>query len=63
MVSPILAQWTTLSEVLSFWGAIMDTVSLIGIDLGKHCFHLHAQDGSGRMVWRKNSRAIRCSRC
>ncbi|KVU29430.1 transposase [Burkholderia ubonensis] len=31
----------------------MDTVSLIGIDLGKHCFHLHAQDGSGRMVLRK----------
>ncbi|KVU22813.1 IS110 family transposase [Burkholderia ubonensis] len=31
----------------------MDTVSLIGIDLGKHCFHLHAQDGAGRMVLRK----------
>ncbi|CAD6550204.1 IS110 family transposase ISBcen2 [Paraburkholderia hiiakae] len=31
----------------------MDTVSLIGIDLGKHCFHLHAQDASGRLVFRK----------
>lgn len=31
----------------------MDTISLIGIDLGKHCFHLHAQSASGRMVWRK----------
>lgn len=31
----------------------MDTVSLIGIDLGKHCFHLHGQDASGRMVFRK----------
>jgi len=31
----------------------MDTVSLIGIDLGKHCFHLHAQDAMGRMVFRK----------
>ncbi|MGY4725847.1 IS110 family RNA-guided transposase [Burkholderia pyrrocinia] len=31
----------------------MDTVSLIGIDLGKHCFHLHAQDASGKMVLRK----------
>ncbi|BAX57331.1 IS110 family transposase [Burkholderia stabilis] len=31
----------------------MDTASLIGIDLGKHCFHLHAQDASGRMVFRK----------
>ncbi|RKE39100.1 transposase [Paraburkholderia sp. BL23I1N1] len=31
----------------------MDTISLIGIDLGKHCFHLHAQDASGRMVLRK----------
>ncbi|KVL16300.1 transposase [Burkholderia ubonensis] len=53
MVSPILAQWTTLSEDFVLLGAIMDTVSLIGIDLGKHCFHLHAQDGSGRMVLRK----------
>ena len=31
----------------------MDTVSLIGIDLGKHCFHLHAQAASGHMVFRK----------
>lgn len=31
----------------------MDTISLIGIDLGKHCFHLHAQSASGRMVFRK----------
>lgn len=31
----------------------MDTVSLIGIDLGKHCFHLHAQSASGQMVFRK----------
>lgn len=31
----------------------MDTVSLVGIDLGKRCFHLHAQDASGRMVFRK----------
>jgi transposase len=31
----------------------MDTISLIGIDLGKHCFHLHAQSALGRMVWRK----------
>lgn len=27
----------------------MDTVSLIGVDLGKHCFHLLGQDASGRM--------------
>jgi transposase len=31
----------------------MNAVSLIGIDLGKHSFHLHAQDGLGRMVFRK----------
>lgn len=40
------------------WGfvlleAITDTVSLIGVDLGKHCFHLHGQSASGRMVFRK----------
>ncbi|POM17253.1 hypothetical protein CSX04_05549 [Burkholderia cepacia] len=31
----------------------MNTVSLVGIDLGKHCFHLHAQDVSGKQVLRK----------
>lgn len=31
----------------------MGTISLIGIDLGKHCFHLHAQTASGHMVLRK----------
>jgi len=28
-------------------------VTLIGIDLGKHVFHLHAQDAKGREVFRK----------
>jgi transposase len=32
---------------------IMNGVTLIGIDLGKHCFHLHGQDVKGRMVFRK----------
>ena len=31
----------------------MDTISLIGIDLGKHCFFLHAHDSHGHEVWRK----------
>ena len=31
----------------------MNEVTLIGIDLGKHSFHLHAQDAAGRMVFRK----------
>lgn len=31
----------------------MDTVSLIGVDLGERCFHLHGQEASGRMVFRK----------
>ena len=31
----------------------MYEVTLIGIDLGKHSFHLHAQDAAGRMVFRK----------
>ena len=31
----------------------MNAVTRIGIDLGKHSFHLHAQDGLGRMVFRK----------
>jgi transposase len=31
----------------------MQSVSLIGIDLGKHTFHLHGQDKSGNAVFRK----------
>lgn len=31
----------------------MNHVALIGIDLGKHLFHLHAQARTGRMVFRK----------
>ena len=31
----------------------MNEVTLIGIDLAKHSFHLHAQDAAGRMVFRK----------
>lgn len=31
----------------------MDAVSLVGIDLGKHTFHLHGQDRQGRAVLRK----------
>ena len=31
----------------------MNEVTVIGIDLGKHSFHLHAQDAAGRMVFRK----------
>jgi len=32
---------------------IMNESALIGIDLGKHSFHLHGQDTSGREVFRK----------
>ncbi|WP_410922651.1 hypothetical protein [Pseudomonas sp. SIMBA_041] len=31
----------------------MSESALIGIDLGKHSFHLHGQDKSGREVFRK----------
>lgn len=31
----------------------MNTVATIGIDLGKHSFHLHGQDKAGREVFRK----------
>jgi len=33
----------------------MGTATLIGIDLGKHCFFLHAQDHWGHEVWRKKA--------
>lgn len=31
----------------------MQDVTLIGIDLGKHAFHLHGQDRAGKAVFRK----------
>jgi transposase len=31
----------------------MQDVTLVGIDLGKHTFHLHGQDGRGKAVFRK----------
>ena len=31
----------------------MNNVALVGIDLGKHSFHLHGQDNRGHMVFRK----------
>ena len=56
MVSPIptkrYAEWG-----LFFGRPLASTVTLIGIDLGKHSFHLHGQDAAGRMMFRK-----KCSR-
>src|ERR1700759_5756175 len=34
----------------------MDDVTLVGIDLGKHTFHLHGQDAKGKAVFRKKMR-------
>ncbi|MGH8438553.1 MAG: IS110 family transposase, partial [Pseudomonas sp.] len=31
----------------------MSESALVGIDLGKHSFHVHGQDKSGREVFRK----------
>ncbi|MDX8001239.1 transposase [Xenorhabdus sp. Reich] len=31
----------------------MQNVTLIGIDLGKHSFHIHCQDKSGKVILRK----------
>jgi hypothetical protein len=37
-----------LCRVCSFWTeAIMQDITLIGIDLGKHSFHVHGQDRLG----------------
>src|SRR5690606_13675351 len=33
----------------------MSNAALIGIDLGKHSVHLHAQDSSGRELFRKKT--------
>ncbi len=31
----------------------MQNITLIGIDLGKHSFHIHCQDKSGKVLLRK----------
>ncbi|MEM5300336.1 IS110 family transposase, partial [Burkholderia sp. JPY481] len=31
----------------------MQNVTLVGIDLGKHAFHLHGQDTAGKAVFRR----------
>lgn len=31
----------------------MSELAMVGIDLGKHSFHLHGQDKTGREVFRK----------
>lgn len=31
----------------------MNTMTLLGIDIGKHSFHLHGQDAKGHQVLRK----------
>lgn len=31
----------------------MQNVTLVGIDLGKHSFHLHGQDKAGKAVFRR----------
>lgn len=33
----------------------MQSVTLVGIDLGKHSFHLHGQDRRGKAVFRKKA--------
>src|SRR3979490_1798057 len=48
----------TLSQGVLFSEAIiMSELALVGIDLGKHSFHLHGQDKPGRELFRK-----KCSR-
>ncbi|CAB3798580.1 hypothetical protein LMG28614_04793 [Paraburkholderia ultramafica] len=32
-----------------FWNTIMQDVMLVGIDLGRHSFHLHDEDGHGQL--------------
>jgi hypothetical protein len=57
MVTPHPARATLSQGVLFSQAIIMSESALIGIDLGKHSFHLHGQDKSGREVFRK-----KCSR-
>jgi transposase len=36
-------------------GSLMNIVTLLGIDIGKHSFHLHGQDAKGHQVLRKKT--------
>lgn len=39
----------------------MQDVTLIGIDLGKHSFHVHGQDRQGKARYARSSTASSCS--
>lgn len=52
MVTPTLRA-SNAGRVFFFVEAIMQNVTLVGIDLGKHTFHLHDQDRQGKAVFRK----------
>lgn len=56
---PHPARATFSQGVLFSEAIIMIQSALIGIDLGKHNFHLHSQDKSGREVFRKMSERFR----
>ncbi|MFC0711469.1 IS110 family transposase, partial [Azorhizophilus paspali] len=40
----------------------MSTVALVGIDLGKHSFHLHGQDKAGQEVFGKKATRLQMMR-
>lgn len=45
---------TSVAEVFFYVAEVnMDSVTLVDIDLGKHSFHLHGQDGKGQAVFRR----------
>lgn len=52
MVTPTPREGYALAGFISE-AIAMNKVALVGIDLGKHSFHLHGQDGAGRAVFRK----------
>jgi len=55
MVTPTPCEGYVLAGCFISEAIIMSSVALVGIDLGKHSFHLHGQDAAGREVFRKKA--------
>jgi len=55
MVTPTPCEGYALAGCFISEAIIMSSVALVGIDLGKHSFHLHGQDNVGREVLRRKA--------
>jgi transposase len=62
MVTPTPCEGYAFAGCFILEAIIMSELALVGIDLGKHTFHLHGQDVSGREMFRKKLSRVQMMR-